>query len=771
MKDKTQIRNYRTLKSWNTVLLIFLILQLPSIIKVSAYLDCNPAPCPSGYADNGVSCSRSTCIRDCTVQVCKQDWTQAFMDDAVGFDGKDAEQDKISKAFSSGDNTKCYNFVFDASTIEERYVDMLVDNFIPDTYPDCDTESIGGFRDDSQPSTPWFAGMSGYLGNVGKDRYNYLLKVMRGHSQTGSDGAYRSQVMVKNGIYCAPGNAACLQLGASGSCNTNCYGRMTKMFLSQGYYVDTTPSIDGGVSNDNTLYSHQLCGKNFKDNIGADDLVDVNRIAYAKYIVYESTTDKANDNKVCDREHEPPGISNVIVIPQNPNAGQDLFCNFTYFDADGFSEQNSVYEWWKNGVNQDINSQMLSHGNLTPGDNWFCKITPGNGFLFGTEQQSINTVSILDTIQNPSLYLASDAVWNATGFFGSDDILSGIDNKMNETLNSCVPGHEGFCDVELTLSSDNIGVMNLSDFGVLYASAHDKLVSLKVGPVIALNENSTLKILEFEILNDGEEDINDIQWRLEINSNEAIQSSETIASLKAGEFAIVYAMHNFSNGGPLLLKLNASGFVNSRFVSSSSGTSFGESGIAIAKFRELDKNASKVIFGIEAINNLESNITNLGWSLKSGIGDEINSNVPFDNIAPNETVFLFISNEYQKSGKYLPVISIADGTESASKAIGLEIKHIELQDLHIADETNSKRIFGFSVKNWLNSSLGNITWSLDTKNNEIINNEFAGTLGANETLFVFIDHNFTAPGEYNVSAAAASGRLNDYRRLTISVTG
>src|SRR3989344_6447909 len=88
-----------------------------------------------------------------------------------------------------------------------------------------------------------------------------------------------------------------------------------------------------------------------------------------------------------------PSVSNVRVLPETPNAGQDLLCNYTYSSPENYTEQNSTFEWWKNSVNQNINSQILAKGNLSVGDSWYCRVTGYDGLNFSTTVQSSNTVT------------------------------------------------------------------------------------------------------------------------------------------------------------------------------------------------------------------------------------------------------------------------------------------------------------------------------------------------------------------------------------------
>ena len=99
----------------------------------------------------------------------------------------------------------------------------------------------------------------------------------------------------------------------------------------------------------------------------------------------------------------------------------------------------------------------------------------------------------------------------------------------------------------------------------------------------------------------------------------------------------------------------------------------------------------------------------------------------------------------------------------------LDIKHIEAYNLSVVNESGSKRIFEFIIKNNLNTNLTNVNWTFDTKNSNVINNTISSIIQPSEQMFVYIDYNFTTAGTYNVNATAINGSLRDYRNLTIVI--
>ena len=172
----------------NLIWIIALILVIPNVL---AYTDCTPSACSSGYTDNGVVCQGSTCVRNCTISVCKGDWTQVHSDTVIGFNDVLREDQDSSTSYTPTDGSKCYNFTYRGSSTETD-VDMTVDDVVPS--PDCDSNAIGGFLDNNQ-FNPWFDTMD--IGNVGSanqgnPEYDYIAKIARAWSDTDDDAQYRS---------------------------------------------------------------------------------------------------------------------------------------------------------------------------------------------------------------------------------------------------------------------------------------------------------------------------------------------------------------------------------------------------------------------------------------------------------------------------------------------------------------------------------------------------------------------------------------------------
>ncbi len=95
---------------------------------------------------------------------------------------------------------------------------------------------------------------------------------------------------------------------------------------------------------------------------------------------------------------------------------------------------------------------------------------------------------------------------------------------------------------------------------------------------------------------------------------------------------------------------------------------------------------------------------------------------------------------------------------------------LDVQDFKVISEDSRERVFEFLIKNNdPNGTLYNINWSLYTGENNI-SAQYLTELVSNNTLFVLINYNYSAPGNYTLSAwVNATNALPDVESLNIEV--
>lgn len=360
-----------------------------------------------------------------------------------------------------------------------------------------------------------------------------------------------------------------------------------------------------------------------------------------------------------------PSASNVKVLPLYPTAGDDLYCNYTYSPSSGenYAEQGSLYEWWKNSTNQNINSQRLAKGNLSTGDSWYCKVTPSDGLNNGSSVQSGNSVAVNGTVKSPKMYVDNISVWNDTDYFAGPMDIVNFNSILNYALFMCNPDSQGFCNITFTFGSDDAGLLNVTDMEVYYS---DAVFSLNISQLSLIHSSGTLKVFEIVLANNGSNGINGISWNMDMGDG-AIISGAANFSLNSGENISIIVAHNYTDDLPYTVRANATS-------------------------------------------------------------------------------------------------SFANATEA------LAIGDLAVRNLTVLNSSGSKRTFGFDIANLVSGNFTSVSWSFDTKNNAIINASINATLNTSESVFVFLEHNFTSAGTFNVNATGRNASFIASQNLSISVT-
>jgi hypothetical protein len=96
-----------------------------------------------------------------------------------------------------------------------------------------------------------------------------------------------------------------------------------------------------------------------------------------------------------------PSISNVDIKPDNPMTTDNLYCNYTYSDADGDAESGTAYKWFKDNILQgSLTTQTISNTYTNDNEVWMCEVTPNDGFNYGN---AVNSTTETIGGSNPSI--------------------------------------------------------------------------------------------------------------------------------------------------------------------------------------------------------------------------------------------------------------------------------------------------------------------------------------------------------------------------------
>jgi hypothetical protein len=328
-----------------------------------------------------------------------------------------------------------------------------------------------------------------------------------------------------------------------------------------------------------------------------------------------------------------------------------------------------------------------------------------------------------------------------------------ISNSTNSTLVTAIADFDNLVDEKN--ESNNI-IQNTQTQSVT--------VSLAIDSITESYTNNTERIFEFIIYNDGSSTVYNISWQFDTGNNYIVNSTQNISSLAAGEKAFVYIAHNYSSSGSFTVKANATGITATASTLSAS-VSIGD--LSITAFN-VSVNATSAVFDATIKNIGADNLSSVNWSLSTGEAT-ISSTSTF-TLASNETTFVLAAYNYTIRKQHSATLTATSGSLQDQETITVDIRGIKLQSFLVLNESNRTRTFEMVVENALPINLTGVNWTLDTKNNNILNSTPTIILEPSEDAFVYVEYNFTASGTFSVNATAKNGTLEDSQALSIQVS-
>jgi len=111
------------------------------------------------------------------------------------------------------------------------------------------------------------------------------------------------------------------------------------------------------------------------------------------YWVNDTSNNNVTSSNYCFTvQNTAPTVDTIAISPSSPNATVDLNCTYTATDDDS-DTLTPTYDWYKDGINQSINNQILAAGNTTVGDAWNCSVNVSDGTEWSYLVSSAKTIS------------------------------------------------------------------------------------------------------------------------------------------------------------------------------------------------------------------------------------------------------------------------------------------------------------------------------------------------------------------------------------------
>jgi hypothetical protein len=733
--------------------LILLILLL-SVISVNAWIDCTPSPCPTGYVDNGTWCENGDCYRNCIGLSCTGEWTLTYTNQ-MEFHGDEARNSYSSSAYTSNNENLCYQFELEASNKDIRL--DATNGYDPSgDATNCDSEAISGFWESGKPTNPWYENLtdsgdwgSNYWGDVSYSTFDYFFIANRGSNNEDSftSPSYHSDMLTDYSIYCAPNEEACSQIGDyKTDCDITCYDHSTYAHIAQ-IWVKDYDSSDSTTSNNNNLRSWDDC---------PDSEVSANFFRYPNFKVYtKNTIANLTNNQVCTRTNEVPIASNITI--NGNNAGDDLSCNFIYYDIEGFEEKDSTYEWYKNGVPQNISSKILIKDYTEPNDIWSCSVIPCDGLVNGTKIYSSN-ITILSTINNPKIYIENKEIWNYSGYYSKKELNKAILDEITNVLDNCTKNENGLCNISLTFSSDSSGKLNISKLEIYQ---RERIPRIEITDFENNYSNKTIQGFSFKIKNTGDTILEDISWT--INTENDYNITGQILKLERNQEINIYREYDYSNIGYYNVNIS----VSNTNISDSIINQIYVGDLMITDFQEVENSDSFSIIKFTIKNRGYDNLENINWIFRND-HDEVTSVQSF-NLSNDNDAIVFVKTKYNSPGIINLTAIVNNSNEYFEKNISVDIEcPLNIVDLEVKSIKGPEFIFGFVLDNSWNIPIENLNWNISFGDN-IITNQNELNLSANNNIIYYLKHNYDTYGIYNIEINVYNDFMSEYKNMTLTI--
>lgn len=317
---------------------------------------------------------------------------------------------------------------------------------------------------------------------------------------------------------------------------------------------------------------------------------------------------------------------------------------------------------------------------------------------------------------------------------------------------------------------------------IMNFSSTDKGVKAKETNIVKAEVNRTPNTPTINITTQLSNQVFDqsfaINWNASDLDNDTIQYAILISSDNGNTFSTLEIDYpnksltinstNFVESNQYKLKILATDGINTGNDTTDAFTiSHPNLTLSVTSLSSLHSEGTLRIFEFIINNTGNSNLTNINWSLNTG-QTIIDSANPI-NLSAGKSVLVYAAYNYTQAGAFIVTASATDGTNQDSKSVTINVNGISVSNLSVFNVNETKRIFEIVVRNNLLTSLSNVSWRFDTKNNNIINSTSTAALQSNKEAFVYIGYNFTTIGTFNVNASARNGSLTDSRNLTIIV--
>lgn len=190
-----------------------------------------------------------------------------------------------------------------------------------------------------------------------------------------------------------------------------------------------------------------------------------------------------------------------------------------------------------------------------------------------------------------------------------------------------------------------------------------------------------------------------------------------------------------------------------------------ESLISILSLSSIYSSNNLYVFQFIILNNGDTALTNLNWTMDFGDGNNTYSIYPF-NLTSSEDILVFVEHQYQDNESYTVTANAYAGDLSASKqtSVGGE------SDLQITSFTElysmgREKVWQFFIQNNGESNITDIYWNITGTNNPI-SSIYPINLTVNESIVVYVQENLSNYQIYTITAKAFTDSQSNTETLS-----
>ena len=192
--------------------------------------------------------------------------------------------------------------------------------------------------------------------------------------------------------------------------------------------------------------------------------------------------------------------------------------------------------------------------------------------------------------------------------------------------------------------------------------------------------------------------------------------------------------------------------------------------LKISSLSQIYSNVTRKVFEFVIENNGTSAVNNVTWRLNLGDGTVINSTYNA-SLAVGDLMLVYFDYNYSTEGQYLVTANASAIAEGVTDIETLSVSAsgaLSVTGLKVFYSNLSQKVFEFSINNNDVTNFS-VNWTLNLGDGNVVSSVQNTSLNSTKSLLVYVYHNYTAQGDYSVTATAQGGGLTASSNIPVEV--